>query len=144
MAGRRNNGGLSSNGGGGVNTSRVSSSNRSTTSTASVRAKSGGGRSSSSSSQQGEGFHPKLITAQIVSMQCFHYLLLAFLFQINNVLYNKSITIDRIFTDKHVRLWHSSGWADVSAILLASLAGYVCLYSIVIMRIDSYAVAFNF
>jgi hypothetical protein len=70
-------------------------------------------------------FHPKLITLQIISMQCLHYFLLAFLFQLNYVLYNKSITIDRIFTDHYVRLWNPSGWADVSAILLTSLAGYV-------------------
>lgn len=56
-------------------------------------------------------------------MQCFHYFLLALLFQINYVLYNKPITIDRIFTDKYVRMWDSEGWADISAILLASLAG---------------------
>lgn len=72
-------------------------------------------------------FHPKLITAQIVSMQCMHYFLLAFLFQVNYVLYNKPISIDRIFTDRYVRIWNSSGWADVAAILLTSLAGYVTL-----------------
>ena len=57
-------------------------------------------------------------------MQCMHYFLLSFLFQVNYVLYNIPITIDRIFTDQYVRLWGAQGWADVAAILITSLAGY--------------------
>jgi hypothetical protein len=53
-----------------------------------------------------------------------HYFLLSFLFQVNYVLYNIPITIDRIFTDQYVRLWGAQGWADVAAILITSLAGY--------------------
>lgn len=68
-------------------------------------------------------FHPKLITAQIITLQCWHYALLAFLIQVNHVLYKTSITIDRIFTDKYVRLWHTKGWPDVLAIIVASLFG---------------------
>jgi hypothetical protein len=45
------------------------------------------------------------------------------LFQINYLFYRTSITIDRIFTDSYVRIWHRSGWPDVCAIVLASLAG---------------------
>jgi Integral membrane protein S linking to the trans Golgi network len=75
--------------------------------------------SSSSSSTQHQ-FYPKLITAQIIALQCFHYSLLAVFFQINHVLYGTSITIDRIFTDQYIR---TSGWADTMAILLSSIAG---------------------
>lgn len=71
-----------------------------------------------------ENFHPKLITTQIVCIQCLHYVLLGFLFQMNYLFFNKSITIDRMFTDNYVRIWKPSGWADVSALLLGSLFGY--------------------
>jgi Integral membrane protein S linking to the trans Golgi network len=74
-------------------------------------------------SQPQQQFHPKLIATQIVALQCFHYFLLTVFLQINSVLYGKSVTIDRIFTDKHVKLWHTNGWADAFAILLASVAG---------------------
>jgi hypothetical protein len=76
-------------------------------------------------------FHPKLITAQIIALQCLHYFLLAICIQINHVLYSTSITIDRIFTDEYVRLWGQAGWADVTAILLVSLVGSVMLAIIV-------------
>lgn len=76
-------------------------------------------------------FHPKLITAQIIALQCLHYFLLAFCIQVNNVLYSTSITIDRIFTTEYVSLWKRAGWADVTAILLVSLVGSVLLAIIV-------------
>jgi hypothetical protein len=87
--------------------------------------------SSSSSSRRGSSrrqellasFHPKLIATQIVALQCFHYFLLALLFEINHVFYSTSITIDRIFTDRYVRLWEMTGWPDVAAVVIASLAG---------------------
>jgi hypothetical protein len=95
------------------------------------------GSSSSSSSKkkaaEAAAFYPKLITAQIVALQCLHYFLLAVCIQINNVLYRTSITIDRIFTDEYVRLWSNTAgsWADVTAILLVSLVGSVLLAMIV-------------
>lgn len=122
MSGRRGNN-TTTNGG---------AASRSSTTMNGSRASTRSNRSRRSTPQ--DTFHPKLITAQIVSMQCFHYFLLGFLFQVNYVLYNKSITVDRIFTDKYVRLWHTSGWADVSAIVLANLVGYV------LMMIQSYPV----
>ena len=74
-------------------------------------------------------FNPKLIFSQIVAMQCFHYLILGLVFQINHVLYNTSITVDRIFTDKYLNLWSIGGWADNFAVLLTSCIGYVALLS---------------
>ena len=68
-------------------------------------------------------FHPRLITSQIIALQCLHYFLLSFLFQVNHVFYNTSITIDRIFTDKYIRLWHTSGWADICAIMIGAVVG---------------------
>ena len=100
----------SANGGGGGGGIR----NKSSTTTATSRAK---------ETLQQQQFHPKLIATQIVTMQCFHYFLLTVFFQINSVLYGKSLTIDRIFTDKHVRLWQTNGWADVFAIMFASVFG---------------------
>ena len=72
-----------------------------------------------------KGFNPKLIFSQIVAMQCFHYLILGFLFQVNHVIFNTSITIDRIFTDKYLNLWSVGGWADNITVLIASMVGYV-------------------
>ena len=76
-------------------------------------------------------FHPKLITTQIIAIQCLHYALLAFLIQVNSILYGTNVTIDRIFTDSFIRLWHTSGWPDVFAVILASLASSVLLAIIV-------------
>mmetsp|Transcript_7750 Transcript_7750/g.11102 ORF Transcript_7750/g.11102 Transcript_7750/m.11102 type:complete len:183 (-) Transcript_7750:1411-1959(-) len=86
-----------------------------------------GGRSSSKKAS----FNPRLIFAQIVSMQCFHYLLLGFIFQINHVFFSTSVTIDRIFTAKYIKIWSSEGWADSGAILLSSLLGAALLAIIV-------------
>jgi hypothetical protein len=47
------------------------------------------------------------------------------MFQINHVLYNNSVTIDRMFTDKFLNLWSIGGWADNAAVLLSSLVWYV-------------------
>ena len=71
----------------------------------------------------GTAFNPKLIFSQIVAMQCFHYLVLGVMFQINHVLYSTSITVDRMFTDKYLRLWSLIGWADNMAVLLSSIVG---------------------
>lgn len=76
-------------------------------------------------------FHPKLITTQIIALQCLHYALLAFFIQVNSFLYGSNITIDRIFTDRYIRLWHHRGLPDVCAVTLASLAGSVLLAVIV-------------
>jgi hypothetical protein len=77
------------------------------------------------------GFNPRLIFAQICSLQCFHYLFLGFLFQVNNVFYGTSITLDRIFTDNYIELWSWGGWSDNSAILLSSVLGSILLAIIV-------------
>lgn len=81
--------------------------------------------------ERGLGFNPRLIFAQICSLQCFHYLFLGFLFQVNHVFYGTSITLDRIFTDEYIELWTWSGWCDNSAILLSSVLGSILLAFIV-------------
>jgi len=85
----------------------------------------GGGRNKSSSNATAL-FHPKLIFAQIVSLQCFHYLFLALLFQINHVVFNREITLDRIFTDKYIHVLKNiqHDWPDIFAILSSYLFGY--------------------
>ena len=75
---------------------------------------------------EGRRFHPNLITAQIVSFQCFQYLAQSILFQINALLYeNSTVSVDRLFTDKYVHLWKVQGWPDCAAIFFAALVGYV-------------------
>jgi len=66
-----------------------------------------------------KNFNPRLIFSQIVAMQCCHYLFLGILFQINHILYGQSITIDRMFTDEYIQIWHTSGWPDSFAVFLS-------------------------
>lgn len=76
-----------------------------------------------------KNFNPRLIFSQIVAMQCFHYLFLGLFFQINHVLYGESITIDRMFTDRYLRVFHTSGWPDALAVFLSySVVGYVSVW----------------
>lgn len=76
------------------------------------------------SKDSGRRFHPNLITAQIVSFQCFQYLAQSILFQINALLYeNSSVSVDRLFTDKYVHLFKAQGWPDCAAIFFAALVG---------------------
>ena len=82
-------------------------------------------------SNHGKVFNPKLIFSQIVAMQCLHYVFLGFLFQANFVVFGTSITLDRIFTDKYLKIWTALGWVDTFAVLLAALVGAVLLAIIV-------------
>lgn len=83
-----------------------------------------GGRARANSKNRTDiSFHPKLITAQIVALQSFHYFALALFVEINHVLYNTTVTVDRIFTDKYIKLWESKGWPDVASSLLAAIVG---------------------
>ncbi|CAJ1955864.1 unnamed protein product [Cylindrotheca closterium] len=79
----------------------------------------------------GLGFNPRLIFSQICALQCYHYLLLGLLLELNKIFYGTSITIERIFTDNYVKVFAWRGWSDISAILLSSLMGSVLLAIIV-------------
>lgn len=102
----------------------------------------------------GLGFNPRLIFSQICALQCYHYLFLGLLLEVstksdfstysrfycltfvsqikvNKIFYGTSITIERIFTDKYIKLFNWTGWSDISAILLSSLLGSVLLAIIV-------------
>jgi hypothetical protein len=90
--------------------------------------------SSAAAKKQAESFYPKLITAQIIALQCLHYFLLAVCLQINHVFYSSSITIDRLFTADYVRLWKASGWPDVAAILLVDTFAGSFLLAIIVEK----------
>ena len=78
-----------------------------------------------------KNFNPRLIFSQIVAMQCFHYLFLGILFQINHVLYGQSVTIDRMFTDEYLKIRQDRGWTDCIAVFLSyAVVGYVIRSSI--------------
>ena len=82
--------------------------------------------SSSSSSSRGRNdasFQPSLILSQILCLQCFHYLVLGLIFQINHVLYATTVTIDRIFTDEYLNVWSAYGWIDNAAVLTSCFVG---------------------
>eukprot|EP00934_Nitzschia_sp_Nitz4_P009247 Nitzschia sp. Nitz4//scaffold22_size323478//189974//190450//NITZ4_000552-RA/size323478-exonerate_protein2genome-gene-0.45-mRNA-1//1//CDS//3329543070//9237//frame0 len=76
-------------------------------------------------------FNPQLIFSQILALQCFHYLFLGVLFQINHVFFGTSVSLDRIFSDKYVGIWSALGWVDSMAILMAEAMGSVLLAIIV-------------
>mmetsp|Transcript_31423 Transcript_31423/g.65712 ORF Transcript_31423/g.65712 Transcript_31423/m.65712 type:complete len:189 (+) Transcript_31423:132-698(+) len=76
-------------------------------------------------------FNPRLILAQIISLQAFHYFLLGILFQINHVLFATTVTVDRIFTAKYLDVWSAIGWVDNAAILISSILGSILLVFIV-------------
>lgn len=88
-------------------------------------------RTNASRNDSGKAFNPRLIFSQIVAMQCFHYVVLGFLLQVNYVIFGTSITLDRIFSDQYLSIWTAVGWADALAILLASLVGSLLLAIIV-------------
>lgn len=90
-----------------------------------------GRRTPSTYNASSKAFNPRLIFSQIVAMQCFHYFFLVFLFQVNHLLYGTSITLDRVFSDKHVGIWTMRGWVDSFAVLLAEAMGSVLLAIIV-------------
>eukprot|EP00543_Licmophora_paradoxa_P000260 CAMPEP_0202455942 /NCGR_PEP_ID=MMETSP1360-20130828/13337_1 /ASSEMBLY_ACC=CAM_ASM_000848 /TAXON_ID=515479 /ORGANISM="Licmophora paradoxa, Strain CCMP2313" /LENGTH=181 /DNA_ID=CAMNT_0049075637 /DNA_START=61 /DNA_END=606 /DNA_ORIENTATION=+ len=115
MAGRRN-----------VSTNAASGANGNGTngSAGPKRSQRRGGRASSN-------FNPRLIFSQIVAIQCFHYLMLGVVFQINHAMFGTSITIDRIFTDKYLNVWTWQGWIDNSAIIFSYLFGALLLAIVV-------------
>uniref|UniRef100_A0A7S3DXW5 Protein SYS1 homolog n=1 Tax=Entomoneis paludosa TaxID=265537 RepID=A0A7S3DXW5_9STRA len=76
-------------------------------------------------------FHPKMITAQIISLQCFQYLAQSILIQINFLLFSIPTSVDRIFTDKYLHIWRRDGIADCIMMLMAALFGAVGLALIV-------------
>jgi Integral membrane protein S linking to the trans Golgi network len=82
-----------------------------------------GGRAASGTRNKMNDFNPKLIFSQIVAIQCFHYLFLGFIFQVNHVFFSTAVTIDRIFTGKYLNLWSIEGWADNAAILFSYIFG---------------------
>lgn len=76
-------------------------------------------------------FHPRLIFSQMLALQSLHYIILSILMQINYLLYGNHVTIDRIFTAKHLSLWSHEGRIDAIAIVTSSLFGAVLLAVIV-------------
>jgi hypothetical protein len=87
-----------------------------------------------------KNFNPRLIFSQIVALQCFHYLFLGLLFQINWVLYGQSVKIERMFTDDYLKIWHN-GWQDAIAVFLSyAVVGYVLNNIIIIILLSLFCV----
>jgi len=77
-------------------------------------------------------FFPRLILAQITAVQCFHYVGLGVAVQFNHLLFGATITLDRIFTSKHLDVHAAEGWIDNTAILASwGIVGPVMLLLIV-------------
>lgn len=76
-----------------------------------------------SASMAANNFHPKLITNQIVALQCFQIFGQSLLMQINYLLWNVPTSIDRIFTDQYVHIWRREGVWDCVALILSGILG---------------------
>jgi len=88
-------------------------------------------RFASTNSKSSNKFNPRLIFSQIVALQSIHYLILSFMFQINSFIYGTTITVDRIFTAKHLDLWTHEGRIDAATIIISTVFGSVLLAIIV-------------
>lgn len=104
--------------------------------------------SNSSNKSKKKKFYPKLIATQIVAIQCFHYFILTLLYEINAMLFtidtnrisfvakmplsspiSSSIipisttymSLDRIFTDQYIHLYHLSSYPDIITVFLAAI-----------------------
>jgi Na+/melibiose symporter-like transporter len=82
-------------------------------------------------SKNNNKFNPRLIFSQIVALQSLNYLVLSFMFQMNSVLYGYNVTIDRIFTAKHLNLWTKEGRIDAMTIIFSSLVGSLLMVVVV-------------
>lgn len=80
-------------------------------------------RRNSTAQNAGKAFNPQMIFSQIVAMQCFHYFFLGVMIQINSLLYGTSITLDRMFTDKYLKIWSWKEVPDQLAIFMCSIIG---------------------
>lgn len=76
-------------------------------------------------------FNPKLIFSQIAAFQSLHYFILSILFQLNSFLFSSPVSLDRIFTAKHLSVWTSEGRLDAITIIVSSLIGSFLLAIIV-------------
>jgi len=130
-----NNGNLNnnSNGNGGVdNGSALPANGRNINATVSARAARLAGTSSKMHKAEAMArFHPKMITAQILSLQCFMYLAQSILIQLNYLVFATPTSVDRIFTSKYLHIWKREGVADCFMMLFAALFGAVGLVLIV-------------
>ena len=83
---------------------------------------------------QSNKFNPRLIFSQIVAIQCFHYLFLGLLLQINYLLFGTSISLSRIFSDKYLGIWTWEEWGDTFAFLVAQVGVGSLLMAIVVEK----------
>ncbi|KAJ1436849.1 integral membrane protein S linking to the trans Golgi network-domain-containing protein [Ochromonadaceae sp. CCMP2298] len=76
-------------------------------------------------------FDPVLITYQIVSLQCFHYLAMGTLLGVFHAIFDLNVSLDHFFTPRFVNFVSVAGWIETLAILLSGLAGAYLLSLIV-------------
>mmetsp|Transcript_21182 Transcript_21182/g.35537 ORF Transcript_21182/g.35537 Transcript_21182/m.35537 type:complete len:116 (+) Transcript_21182:66-413(+) len=76
-------------------------------------------------------FDPLLITYQIISMQCFHYLAMGTLLGIFHAIFDINVSLDHFFTPRFVNFVSLVGMVETLTILLSSLAGSYLLSIIV-------------
>lgn len=75
------------------------------------------------SGKSSKKFNPKLIFSQIAAFQSLHYFILSLLFQLNSFFFSSPVSLDRIFTAKHLNLWTPEGRLDAITIIISSLFG---------------------
>jgi protein SYS1 len=107
----------------------------------------GNNSSNSNDKSKKKKFYPKLIATQIVAIQCFHYFILTLLYEMNAMIFAIDIShisfvvktsssplssslspiattymsLDRIFTDQYIHLYHLSSYPDIITVFIAAI-----------------------
>jgi len=68
-------------------------------------------------------FDPLLITFQIVSLQCFHYLAMGTVLGIFHAVFDINVSLDHFFTSRFVNFTTMVGLLETSAAILTGIAG---------------------
>lgn len=78
-----------------------------------------------------EVWNPKLITAQIVAIQCMHYLVAGLFYTIFHFLFASRLHLDLLFAWENVTYATAPGWMVIVNMLLVSLCDAVTLLVVV-------------
>jgi protein SYS1 len=125
----------------------------STTMNMNSRASKNNSSSPDKSKSKKKKFYPKLIATQIIAIQCFHYVILTILYEVNAIVFtvdtshitmkqssasSRSISttymsLDHIFTDQYIHLYRLSSYPDIITTFIAA-AGSAYVFVVVVEK----------
>jgi hypothetical protein len=68
-------------------------------------------------------FDPLLITYQIISLQCFHYLAWGTLLGVFHAVFDLNVSMDHFFTPKYINFMTIFGLIETASVLLTGITG---------------------